>query len=111
LQTCALHRKIFEKLILKRILYENSVDITGTNQHGFKKGKSTSSRLSIELQSMIATALNSDEYVKISSLELSSKFDLVDIKLLKRLKIIVLPDDVVVLIREWLVWTDFTMWI
>ena len=36
--------KIFEKLILKRIheiQVENNIDMTGKNQHGFKKGKST----------------------------------------------------------------------
>jgi hypothetical protein len=36
--------KLFEKLILKRILEiqkQNNVDITGQSQHGFKKGRGT----------------------------------------------------------------------
>ena len=36
--------KIFEKLILQRILEikdENQCDLTGQNQHGFKKNRST----------------------------------------------------------------------
>jgi hypothetical protein len=89
--------EIFEKLILKRILQlqeENTVDVTGINHHGFKKEKSTST-LSFELQSMITRALDSDEYVIIFTLDLSSLFDLVAIKLLiKRLKIIGLSDNV-----------------
>ena len=38
--------KVFEKLILKRIMEiqkENEVDLTGEEQHGFKKAKSTAS--------------------------------------------------------------------
>ena len=97
--------KIFEKLILKRILElqdSNNVDITGVDQHGFKKGRGTST-LSIQLQSLIARALNEGEFVLVSSLDLSAAFDLVNIDLLiKRLKIIGLPNDVVTLIKEWL---------
>jgi hypothetical protein len=36
--------KVFEKLILKRLLdiqEENNCDLTGTNQHGFKRNHST----------------------------------------------------------------------
>jgi hypothetical protein len=43
--------KIFEKLILKRILKlqdQCGINLTGVNQHGFKKGRSTST-LSVEL--------------------------------------------------------------
>ena len=97
--------KIFEKLILKRILEiqeQNKVDITRHGQHGFKKNRSTST-LSIELQAKIARALDNDEYVLVSSLDLSSAFDIVNVKLLlKRLRIIGLPSDVVDLIRVWL---------
>ena len=81
---------------------ENGVDITGNNQHGFKKGRGTST-LSIDLQSMIGSAMDKNEYALLSSLDLSAAFDLVDVKLLiKRLKIIGLPDDVINLIKEWL---------
>jgi hypothetical protein len=42
--------------------------------------------LSIEIQSMISKALNNNEYVLLSSLDLSAAFDMADIKLLlKRL--------------------------
>ena len=97
--------KIFEKLVLKRIMELqdiNEVDLTGQNQHGFKKKRGTST-LSIELQSIIGRALDKDEYVLLSSLDLSAAFDLVDIKLLiKRLHIIGLPGDIINLIKEWL---------
>ena len=97
--------KLFEKLILKRILEIqelNNEDITGQNQHGFKKGRGTAT-LSAELQNMIARAMDGEEYVLVASLDLSAAFDLVDVKLLiKRLIIIGLPDDVIQLINEWL---------
>ena len=97
--------KIFEKIILKRILEiqdQNEVDLTGANQHGFKKAHSTST-LSAEIQSLIARALDDDEYVLLASLDLSSAFDLVDVNLLiKRLKKIGLPSDIVELISVWL---------
>ena len=97
--------KIFEKLILKRILdiqSENNVDITRQGQHGFKKNRSTST-LSVELQSIIASALDNDEYVVVSSLDLSSAFDVVNIGLLlKRMKIMGLPEDLVQLVKVWL---------
>ena len=97
--------KVFEKLILKRIIEiqdDNECDITGTNQHGFKRNRSTTT-LSLELQAIIARALDEDNYVLVSSIDLSSAFDVVNIKLLlKRLRIIGLPDDVIDLIKVWL---------
>ena len=51
--------KIFEKLILKRILEiqdDQNVDITGNSQHGFKKNRSTAS-LSLTIQTIISQAL------------------------------------------------------
>jgi hypothetical protein len=65
--------KIFEKLILKRILEvqdENQCDLTGQNQRSFEKNCSTAT-LSLHLQSIIARALDNDEYVLLSSLDLS----------------------------------------
>ena len=57
--------KIFERLILRRIQsieLHNNVDITGKQQHGFKKCKSTAT-LALQIQSLIATALDDDNYV------------------------------------------------
>ena len=52
---------------------------------------------------MIARAFDDDQYGMVASLDLSSAFDVVDIDLLlKLLKIIGLPNDVVDLIEEWL---------
>ena len=97
--------KIFEKLVLKRMLQiqdENNVDFTGTNQHGFKRKHSTST-LSSALLSQISRALDDEEYVIVASLDLSSAFDLVNINLLiKRLSKIGLPCDVIRLISSWL---------
>ena len=97
--------KIFEKLILKRIneIQEvNNEDITRNGQHGFKKNRSTLT-LSLELQSIIARALDKDEFVLVASLDLSSAFDMVNIPLLlKRMRIIGLPHDVIDLVRVWL---------
>jgi hypothetical protein len=59
--------------------------------------------LSIEIQIMISRALDNNEYALLSSLDLSTAFDLVDIQLLiKRLKIIGPPNDLVNLNGEWL---------
>ena len=97
--------KIFEKLILRRIneiAEENKVDITNTRQHGYKKTKGTLT-LGLELQSIIARALDENNHVLMASLDLSAAFDVVNTKLLmKRLKIIGLPDDVIKLIDVWL---------
>ncbi len=76
--------KLFEKLILKRILEiheQNNEDITDQSQHGFKKGRGTASTLSAELQNLIARAMDGDEFVLVASLDLSAAFDLVDVKL------------------------------
>ena len=76
--------KIFEKLILKRILEiedENNVDLTGKNQPGFKKKRSTST-LSSQLQSIIGRALDEDKFVLVASLDFSSSFDVVNVDLL-----------------------------
>jgi hypothetical protein len=92
-------------LILKRtgeIQEQNNVEIAGTNQHGFKKDMSTST-LSLTLQSLFARALNENKFVLMSSLDLSTAFDVVNIELLiKRLVIAGFPMDVVDLIRMWL---------
>ena len=97
--------KVFEKLILKRIMEIqklNNVDITGKQQHGFKKGKSTLT-LGLKIQSLIARALDDDKFVLMASLDLSAAFDVVNTQMLvKRLKILGLPEDVIALIEIWL---------
>ena len=97
--------KVFEKMILKRLLEiqdENNCDITGLNQHGFKRGRSTCT-LSIEIQNLIARALDEDKTVLLASLDLSAAFNIVNISLLlKRLRILGLPNDIIDLIEVWL---------
>jgi hypothetical protein len=97
--------KIFEKLILKRILdiqNESKIDLTGVEQHGFKAQKSTASAALI-IQSIIARAVDSDNFALMASIDLSAAFDLVNIKLLMiRLTKIGLPKDILRLIELWL---------
>ena len=72
--------KIFEKLILKQIHYletKNKLDLTGRQQHGFKKSKSTATAAQL-LQSIIARAADDNSYVLMASLDLSAAFDLVN---------------------------------
>ena len=57
--------KTFEKFILKRILEiqdEHKVNITGTSQHWFKKGRSTFT-ISLTLQTIIAQALDENNWI------------------------------------------------
>ena len=102
--------KFFEKLILKRILeiQENcKTDLTGNEQHGFKKAKSTSTA-GLIIQSIISRAVDTNNYALMASIDLTAAFDLVDTKLLlKRIKIIGLPPDIVRLIELWLTRRSF----
>ena len=97
--------KVFEKLILKQIHYlesTNKLDLTGKQQHGFKKHKSTTTAGKL-LQSIIARAADDDCFVLMASLDLSAAFDLVNVDLLiTRLRVMGLPRDLISLIREWL---------
>jgi hypothetical protein len=97
--------KIFEKLVLKPILKiqdNEGTDLTGDQQHGFKRKRSTST-LSSKLLSEISRALDDDDYVLTTSIDLSSAFDLVTVDLLiKRLIKIGLPEDIFELIKSWL---------
>ena len=97
--------KIFEKLILKQIKYLetiNKLDFTGKQQHGFKINKSTAT-CGLLLQSIIARATDENNYVLMASLDLSAAFDIVNVGLLlKRLRILGLPKDLVKLIEVWL---------
>ena len=70
--------KIFEKLILKQIHYlesKNKLDLTGKQQHGFKRKKSTATAGAL-LQSLIARAADENCFVVMASLNLSMAFDL-----------------------------------
>jgi hypothetical protein len=61
-------------IILKRILKvqdKSKVDITRQGQHGFKKKRSAST-LAVDLHTIISRALDSGEYVLVSSLDISS---------------------------------------
>jgi hypothetical protein len=97
--------KIFEKLIMDRIRSieaSNEVDLTGNCQHGFKKCRSTATA-GLTVQSILSRALDNNQYACMSSIDLSAAFDVVNVKLLlKRLKIIGLPEDVIQLIQAWL---------
>ena len=97
--------KIFERLILnklKSIEFLNNTDLTGKQQHGFKKGKNTST-LALQLQSLIARSLDEDSYVLMASIDLSAAFDVINIDLLiRRLEILGLPIDIISLIEVWL---------
>ena len=96
---------MFEKLNLKWKLQTealNSGVITGKHQHGFKCNKSTST-LTLQLQSLVARALDGDNYVTLVSLDLSAAFDVVNIDLLlARLMILGLPDNILSLVEIWL---------
>ena len=59
--------------------------------------------LSLTLQTIIAHALDDNNFAIRASLDLSAAFDMVNIDLLlKRMSIIGLPDDLIGLIRIWL---------
>lgn len=97
--------KIFEKCMLKRMLKvaeESGVDLTGEEQHGFKKNRSTVTA-GLSLQHAISSALDEGQIAGCVSLDLSSAFDVVNQDLLiKRMKILGLPPDVCSLVEEWL---------
>jgi hypothetical protein len=97
--------KFFERLIHNRIntIQEDlSIDLTGNAQHGFKKHKSTSTA-GLTIQSLLSRALDKNNYAIMASLDLSAAFDVVNVKLLlKRIKIIGLPADIIDLIEAWL---------
>ena len=97
--------KVFEKLILLKIQNLekiHKIDITAKPQHGFKHKHSTCTA-DLTIQLLLASALNDHNFAIMASLDLSAAFDVANIELLvKRLKIIGLPNDVVDLITNWL---------
>jgi hypothetical protein len=85
-------------MILK-IQEKAKVDITGRDQHGFEKGKS-SLTLGIKLKSLIIRTVDDYSFALMASLDLSAALYVVNILLLpKCLKIIGLPPDGIKLIR------------
>ena len=72
------------------------------SQHGFKQKRSTATA-GLTLQSILSRALDQNNYALMFSIDLSAAFDVVNTKLLiKRLKIIGLPEDIINLITIWL---------
>ena len=67
----------------KTINFKNfkNFDLTGKKQHGFESGRSTITA-GLALQSLIARALDNDEYYVMGSLDLSTAFYVVDRNLL-----------------------------
>ena len=63
---------------LKQLQDENKINITGIEQHGFKKGKSTLA-LGLEIQLLISRALDDSNFVLAASLDLSAAFDVVNV--------------------------------
>ena len=59
---------------------DNGVDLTGEEQHGFKKAKSTASA-GLVIQSILSRALDSNNFALMLSIDLSAAFDLVNMKL------------------------------
>ncbi len=99
-------KSVWKTNTLKKILRileiqdESHQDLTGSNQHGFKRKRSKST-LSAELLSIIGRALDENECLLMASLDPSSSFDIVSTNLLmKRLIIIGLPPDLLSLMKR-----------
>ena len=76
---------------MQKVELFSNVDLSGKQQHGFKKSKNTAT-LGLQLQSLIARALNENNYALMASIDLSATFNVCNIDLLiKRLRIIGLP--------------------
>jgi hypothetical protein len=97
--------KVFERLVLMRILEieeQSGTSLTGNNQHGFKKERSTITA-SVDIQSRVAALMDQQEYVAMASLDLSAAFDVVNVDLLlARLRKMGLPTDVNEIDKQWI---------
>ena len=97
--------KIFERLILDRINAIEEMehcDLTGASQHGFKKHHSTESA-GVEIQTKIAQRCDKDEFVTVTSIDLTAAFDVINHDLIiKRLVDTGLPKIITNVIKEWL---------
>ena len=87
---------------MQKIELISNVDLSGKQQHGFKRNRSTAT-LGLQLQSLIARALDDDNYALMASIDLSAAFDVVNVDLLiHRLTVFGLPADLGGLIKIWL---------
>ena len=97
--------KLFERAILSKlqeIEADQLVDLTGVNQHGFKKGRSTITA-ALSIKRNIVKALDQGKWSGLVSLDLSSAFDIINHKrLIERLQIIGLPQDLIKIVEIWL---------
>jgi hypothetical protein len=94
--------KVFEKLVLARFLEFDADTLFTNNQHGFRKNRSTITAAK-ELQSLLAAAMDRNEFVAVASLDLTAAFDVINIDLLlTRLATMGMPDDLVSLMAAWL---------
>ena len=97
--------KVYERLILMRveeICEIEGVDITGDSQYGFKKNCGTETAC-LEIQSKIAAICDEGKCAAMSSLDLSAAFDVVNRPLLmRRLRVLGLPESIVTLVQDWL---------
>ena len=97
--------KIFEKSLLFKLQEmekQHQTDLTGNRQHGFKKGHSTVTAM-LEIQDIIAEAVDKGHYCAMISLDLSAAFDVVNhSKLFKVLSKMGIPKQYIDIIREWL---------
>ena len=64
----------------------NKLDLTGKQQHGFKRNKSTATAGAL-LQSLIARAADENCYVVMASLDLSMAFDMVNVPCVQELRL------------------------
>ncbi len=95
--------KIFEKLMLGRILKTSDADKLFTkHQHGFRKRRSTITAMA-ELQNIIGTHMDLNVYIAVASLDLSAAFNVVNVDLLlKRLENMGIPEDLTQILASWL---------
>ena len=88
--------------LIQDIEDEKQVDLTNSNQHGFKGGKSTTTA-GLAIPSALARALELGQFALLANLDLSSAFDVVNVNLLlRRMRIVGLPMDIVKLVEIWL---------
>jgi hypothetical protein len=66
---------------IKEIQESQNVDLTGNVQHGCIKSSSRTTA-GLTIQSLLSRAWNYNQYIMMSSLDLSATFDVVNIKLL-----------------------------